>query len=82
MRRLTIVEGDARASLASETPQGFDVLVVDAFSGDAIPLHLLTTQAVALYRRHLAPAASLPFIFRISMSIWSHRSRCLRRKPG
>jgi hypothetical protein len=56
-----IVEGDARTSLAQETPQGFDVLVVDAFSGDAIPLHLLTQQAVELYRRHLAPGGILTF---------------------
>ncbi len=58
---IDIVEGDARTSLASETPQHFDVLVVDAFSGDAIPLHLLTTQAVALYKRHLAPGGILAF---------------------
>jgi len=59
--QVTIVESDARASLAREGPQGFDVLVVDAFSGDAIPLHLLTAQAVALYRKHLAPGGILAF---------------------
>jgi hypothetical protein len=56
-----IVEGDGRLSLLNEKPQRFDVLVVDAFSGDAIPLHLLTTQAVALYRKHLAPGGILAF---------------------
>lgn len=56
-----IVDGDARTSLARETPQAFDILVVDAFSGDAIPLHLLTTQALGLYRRHLAPGGVLAF---------------------
>jgi hypothetical protein len=56
-----IVEGDARSSLNGEPPQNFDVLVIDAFSGDAIPLHLLTTEAVALYRRHLAPGGILAF---------------------
>ncbi len=56
-----VVEGDARTSLAGEEPQQFDVLVVDAFSGDAIPIHLLTTQALALYRRHLAPNGILAF---------------------
>ena len=40
---------------------GFNVLVVDAFSGDAIPLHLLTTQALAIYRRHLAPGGIIAF---------------------
>ena len=58
---LSFVEGDARASLAAEQPQGFDVLVIDAFSGDAIPLHLLTLQAMAVYRRHLAPGGVLAF---------------------
>ncbi len=59
--RLSFVEGDARASLAAEPPQGFDVLLVDAFSGDAIPLHLLTVEAMALYRRHLAPGGVMAF---------------------
>jgi len=59
--QISIVEGDARASLSMEQPQNFDVLVVDAFSGDAIPLHLLTTQAIDLYKRHLAPGGILAF---------------------
>jgi hypothetical protein len=58
---INIVEGDARTSLTTQAAQHFDVLVVDAFSGDAIPLHLLTTQAVALYKRHLAPGGILAF---------------------
>ncbi len=58
---ISFVDGDGRASLAQEPPQGFDVLVVDAFSGDAIPLHLLTTQALALYRKHLAPSGVIAF---------------------
>jgi hypothetical protein len=59
--QIQIVEGDARASLAQESPQHFDVIVVDAFSGDAIPVHLLTTEALALYRRHLTPNGILAF---------------------
>ena len=59
--QISIVEGDARTSLAQEPPQHFDVLAIDAFSGDAIPLHLLTAQALALYRRHLAPGGILAF---------------------
>ena len=50
-----VVLGDARLSLAAESPHRFDVLAVDAFSGDAIPTHLLTREAIALYLRHLAP---------------------------
>jgi spermidine synthase len=59
--QVSIVDGDARSSLAREQPQNFDVLVVDAFSGDAIPLHLLTTQAVDVYKRHLAQGGILAF---------------------
>ncbi len=59
--KIDIVVGDARTSLAREEPQNFDVLVVDAFSGDAIPIHLLTREALDLYRRHLAPGGILAF---------------------
>jgi hypothetical protein len=59
--RVSVVQGDARTSLTNEPPQGFNVLVVDAFSGDAIPLHLLTTQALTLYRKHLAPGGIVAF---------------------
>ncbi len=47
--------GDARITMTREAPQNFDILVVDAFSGDAIPVHLLTKEAFALYWRHLKP---------------------------
>jgi len=59
--QIQIIEGDGRLSLANEPSHRFDVLVVDAFSGDAIPLHLLTTQAMAVYRRQLAPGGILAF---------------------
>jgi spermidine synthase len=59
--QISIVDGDGRSSLSREHPQNFDVLVVDAFSGDAIPLHLLTTQAIDIYKRHLAPGGILAF---------------------
>ncbi len=50
-----VVMGDARLSLERQSPQVFDVLAVDAFSGDSIPVHLLTRQAFELYFRHLKP---------------------------
>ncbi|MDC0708010.1 fused MFS/spermidine synthase [Stigmatella sp. ncwal1] len=57
--RIEVVEGDARIALEHELerhePQGFDVLAVDVFSSDSIPVHLLTEEAVAVYRQHLAP---------------------------
>ena len=51
--QVDIAMGDARLSLESEEKQNFDVLVVDAFSSDAIPVHLLTREAMDLYFRHL-----------------------------
>ena len=50
-----VVLGDARLSLEREPAQQFDVLVVDAFSGDSIPIHLLTREAFEVYFRHLKP---------------------------
>ncbi len=50
-----IILGDARLALEREPPQGFDLLVLDAFNSDAIPMHLLTREAFAIYERHLSP---------------------------
>jgi spermidine synthase len=50
-----IVMGDARLQLEREPDQQFDVLVLDAFSGDSVPIHLLTVEAFAQYFRHLKP---------------------------
>jgi hypothetical protein len=51
--QVDVVLGDARLSLEKEAPQEFDLLVLDAFSSDAIPVHLLTEEAFRLYQRHL-----------------------------
>ena len=57
--KLDVAMGDARLSLEQELkdghPQNFDVLAVDAFSSDSIPVHLLTKEAMDLYFRHLRP---------------------------
>lgn len=53
--RCDVVIGDGRIALERETPNAFDVLVLDAFSGDAIPTHLLTRECFELYLRHLRP---------------------------
>lgn len=58
---LDIVVGDGRLSLERERDQNFDLLVFDAFSGDAVPAHLLTKQAMELYVRHLKPGGILAF---------------------
>ena len=60
-----LVMGDARlwleAELARQRPRVFDLLVVDAFSGDAIPVHLVTREALRLYCRRLAPNGIIAF---------------------
>jgi spermidine synthase len=50
-----VVVGDARIMIERAKPAGADVLVVDAFSSDSVPMHLLTTEAFGSYRRHLSP---------------------------
>jgi len=75
--KIDIVAGDARLSLEREVARGqlqrFDILVIDAFSSDAIPVHLVTREALELYLRHLrGPNAVLAF--HIS-------NRCIDLKP-
>jgi hypothetical protein len=56
-----IVTGDARLSLEDETGPPFHVIAVDAFSGDAIPVHLITREALRLYLNHLQPDGVVAF---------------------
>jgi SAM-dependent methyltransferase len=51
--RTDVVTGDGRLALEREPGETFDVLILDAFSGDSIPVHLLTKQAFEIYFRHL-----------------------------
>ncbi|MBL9181464.1 MAG: fused MFS/spermidine synthase [Verrucomicrobiaceae bacterium] len=53
--KLEIVVSDARLALEREESQQFDVLLLDAFSGDSVPAHLLTKEAFEIYRRHMKP---------------------------
>ena len=59
--RVELALGDARLTLEREPPQRFDVLAVDAFSSDAIPVHLITREALATYLRHLKPDGIVAF---------------------
>lgn len=59
--RIERVLGDARLALERESAQGFDLLAVDAFSGDSVPVHLLTNEAMAVYLRHLRPEGVVAF---------------------
>lgn len=58
-KRPEVITGDARTSLEREPPNAYDVLVVDAFSGDSVPTHLLTKEAFALYLSHLKDERSV-----------------------
>jgi SAM-dependent methyltransferase len=53
--KVEVALGDARRSLEADPPQQFDVLLLDAFSGDSVPVHLLTRDAFAVYQRHMKP---------------------------
>lgn len=56
-----VTVGDARLSLERQPAQSFDVLVVDAFSSDAIPIHLLTKEAMRVYVRHMRADGVIAF---------------------
>jgi len=56
-----VVLGDGRLSLEREPPRGYDILGIDAFSGDSIPMHLITREAMALYVKHLKPDGVIVF---------------------
>jgi SAM-dependent methyltransferase len=53
--KIDVIMGDARLSMENEPPQEFDFLIMDAFSSDAVPVHLLTREAFEIYQRHLKP---------------------------
>ncbi|HEX4180827.1 MAG TPA: fused MFS/spermidine synthase [Caulobacteraceae bacterium] len=53
--RIDWVLGDARLTLAGEPPNAFDLLLVDAFSSDSVPAHLLTVEAMRGYLAHIKP---------------------------
>jgi hypothetical protein len=58
---IEIALGDARLNLEREPPQRFDVLAIDAFSSDAIPVHLITSEAMDVYLRHMQPDGVIAF---------------------
>ena len=57
--KVEIAMGDGRLNLESEPSQQFDILVMDAFSGDSVPVHLITREAFRTYFRHLKPGGIL-----------------------
>ena len=59
--RIEFSQGDARLSLERDAAQRFDVLAVDAFSSDAIPVHLITEQAILAFARHVSPQGVIAY---------------------
>jgi SAM-dependent methyltransferase len=59
--RVETVLGDARLNLEREVPQNYDLLAIDAFSSDSIPVHLITREAMAVYLRHMKPDGIVAF---------------------
>lgn len=53
--KVGVIIGDARIKLESQKPNNYDLFVVDAFNGDAVPVHLLTKEAIQLYFKHIRP---------------------------
>lgn len=53
--KIDLIMGDGRLSMENEPPQNFDILIMDAFSSDAVPVHLLTREAFEIYGKHLKP---------------------------
>jgi spermidine synthase len=56
-----VIMGDGRLSLEREAPRGYDLLGIDAFAGDSIPMHLVTREAMALYAKHIKPDGVIVF---------------------
>lgn len=59
--RIETVLGDARLNLEREAPQNYDILGIDAFSSDSIPVHLITREAMAVYLKHVKPDGIIAF---------------------
>ena len=59
--KIEVALGDARLTLERDAPEKFDVLAVDAFSSDSIPVHLITREALAVYLRHMKPGGIIAF---------------------
>lgn len=59
--QIETVLGDARLTMEREPAQNYDVIAIDAFSSDSIPVHLVTREAMAVYLKHLKPDGVVAF---------------------
>jgi len=57
--KIDVIMGDGRLSMENEPPQNFDFIIMDAFSSDAVPVHLLTKEAFQIYQSHLKPDGAI-----------------------
>lgn len=92
--QIEVALGDARQSLEREEPQHFDALLLDAFSGDSVPVHLLTREIFEVYLRHMKPDGIIavhvsntylmlaPVIGRIAASLGLKTTRILTQADG
>ncbi len=64
LEKLDVVIGDARLTLAKEPDDAYDLIIVDAFSSDAIPVHLITAEALGIYKSKIRPGGL--FVLHIS----------------
>jgi hypothetical protein len=69
--RCVVITGDARLSMQRARPEQFGLIILDAFSSDAIPMHLLTREAVSLYLSKLAPGGVIAMnVSNVHLSIY------------
>jgi hypothetical protein len=69
--RCVVITGDARLSMQQARPQQFGLIILDAFSSDAIPMHLLTREAMSLYLSKLAPGGAIAMnVSNVHLSIY------------
>jgi spermidine synthase len=59
--KIETVLGDARLNMEREPAQSYDLIAIDAFSSDSIPVHLITREALAVYLKHLKPQGVIAF---------------------
>jgi len=59
--RTRIIEGDGRMALRQSPEDYYNLIIIDAFSGDYVPVHLMTTEALGEYKKHLAPKGMIMF---------------------
>ena len=79
---IRVVLDDGRLALSRAQPGRYALIVMDAFSSDSVPVHLITTDALAVYRRALRPDGLLLINVRTAISIWHPSPAPWAWRPG